>query len=773
MWAQKFIPALAVLGVAAAQTSASLCSQATATINSQADATQYASCSTISGSVLVGSTASGAITLDGPEQITGSLSILNASLLTSFSSSTINAIAGDFTMQSLTVLSTLSFTELSSVGTIAWDTLPALSQLTFPSFVTTASSVVISNTFLSTLDGINLDTVATMNINNNNRLKTFSTQVGNVTTGLTIASNGQDLAVSLPNLIWAANIELGQIASVTVPSLAIVNGSLSLSECYLTSFAAPNLTAVGDLSKRTGALSFADNVDLTNISLPELTQTGGAFQIANNTLLGNLSFPALVNVGGAVDFTGNLSSASLPDLNNVQGNFNLQSTADFDCTQINGYKTSGVIQGTKTCDSKASSVSSLPSGSGTSTGSSASASASKKNAAPSFGINEAVAAQLQPFILSEPRQRIHQPELTNIPTQSEMYRQSRQSPHRLGRQLQDLDITSRRPSLPRIPSLHTPFNNNPLRAIHPNTPPLGPSIRNRQAQTFSPFPTVPYSNLNPDPNAAPAPSIPLLDFTYHPPRSLSFSHATHNEPTRPRSGKEIRHCKAEKARRDQQSIYIDLGVILREKFRWPEDERYSESSASTSESSPTPTPVVSRDSSFSTAPTQHQSSNQVPQKERDPPIIHEGLTTDGMSNGVGSGKADKGRSKKKKDRLTKQDKLQEDLLWKFRACLRIDRMRVREWLDDVREKGEELTRRKEVMWRDVERDGREVGFEGEGEERCSKDEALLRVWKVMERDWDRFWCAEDSESDQGRKEKRGGLEDIGCEERGKKMRRIS
>ena len=211
-------------------------------------------------------------------------------------------------MFNLTLLSTLSMTELTSVNTIDWSALPALSLLTFPATVSQAESVTISNTFLSSLDGINLMTVQTLDVNNNNRLQTLSTQVANITSNLNIDANGQLLAVSLPNLIWAANMTLRNVSSVSIPSLATVNGSLGFYENYFTSVSAPNLTTVGNKGTLQGSLAFVANPSLANISMPLLQSIGGADQIANNSALDAINFPALSFVGGAIDFAGNFTT---------------------------------------------------------------------------------------------------------------------------------------------------------------------------------------------------------------------------------------------------------------------------------------------------------------------------------------------------------------------------------------------------------------------------------------------------------------------------------
>jgi hypothetical protein len=389
MFAQKLLlPAFAIISVAAAQ-SATICSQPTATINSQADAALYSSCSTIKGNVVIGMAASGSISLDGPQQITGDFTCFNATGLTSLGSSTIGSIAGTFSLSSLTTLSNLQFSDLTSVGHINFQALPALPQFGFTSTISKATSLVISNTFLSTLDGINLKTADTIEINNNDYLREFSTQVSNVTTSIDINSNGNQLAVSFPNLIWAGNFTLKNASSVSIPSLHVVNGSLGFYGNLFTSIAAPNLTTVGNTLNNAGGLAIVANGNLVNISFPALVNVGGEAQVANNTGISDINFPLLSIVGGAVDFTGNYSSVELPALTNVKGAFNLQSTAQFSCAAFaNEHGNSKTIQGAYTCETT--SNPSTLTGTSTGTGSSPSSTGSK-GAAVSYGVNEAVA----------------------------------------------------------------------------------------------------------------------------------------------------------------------------------------------------------------------------------------------------------------------------------------------------------------------------------------------------------------------------------------------
>ncbi|KAJ9156173.1 GPI-anchored cell wall organization protein ecm33 [Pleurostoma richardsiae] len=352
MYGKLLLPALAAATLVSAQSS-STCTQSTITINSAADATAISSCETIKGSIEIGTETGATIDLSGPSQITGDLTLLNNGAIVTLQSSTLGSIGGAFKLQNITVLSTLSFQSLESVGSISWQSLPALGSLTFGTpGVTTAKSVVISDTFLSSLDGIDLNTVALMDINNNRRLTEFSSQLGNLTDNLNIQANGLNLKVTLPNLIWISNMTIANVTSFSAPSLAVVNGSMRFDSNYFTSFAAPNLTET-----QTGDISFVSNSQLTNLSFPELTTIAGGFTVANNTKLTELtSFPKLEEVGGAIALRGSFDDVELPSLNDVKGAFTLSSTGDIDdsCTTFEKLSSSGgngKIQGSFSCTS--------------------------------------------------------------------------------------------------------------------------------------------------------------------------------------------------------------------------------------------------------------------------------------------------------------------------------------------------------------------------------------------------------------------------------------
>lgn len=249
----------------------------------------------------ISSSAAGPIKLDGIQQIKGDLTAIGAVNLTSLTGSTLNAIGGDMVLRSLTIMSTLGFPSLTSVKSLQWTTLNALQELSFGEGIAKAESIIISDTQLNDLNGISLDTVGNLNINNNRFLKAIKLDFANVTGLLNIDSNAAGLAVDFPNLIWAFNMTLRNISSINIDSLQTVNSTLGFYGDLMTAISAPNLTAVS------GDLAIVANPNLQNITMPLLTTVGGGFLVANNTALQKLtSFPLLKSTG-AINFSGNFS----------------------------------------------------------------------------------------------------------------------------------------------------------------------------------------------------------------------------------------------------------------------------------------------------------------------------------------------------------------------------------------------------------------------------------------------------------------------------------
>jgi hypothetical protein len=364
------------------------CTVSTATINSQADATSIAGCDTVAGSVEISPMSGAALDISGPKEITGSLTVANNPMLLTLTSTTLQTIGQDFTMNNVTAVTTLDLGAITSVNTINWQSVPQLQTLNFGDGINKVESLTISDSFLSSLTGFTLQTIGTLDINNNGRLANMTLPLTNLSQNLIIQANGQDLSVSLPNAIWIANMTIANVTSFSAPLLETVNGSMAFDSNYFQDFLAPNLT-----STTSGDISFVDNGNMQNLSFPLITFVGGGILIANNTGLGAINgFPNLQTIRGAVKLRGSFNDIEFPELTVVNGAFDASSTADIlpSCNTLKAKAPTNQggnndIQGTFSCTANNATANS-DTGGGTSTTGNTGSSGSSGNSSMAAGL---------------------------------------------------------------------------------------------------------------------------------------------------------------------------------------------------------------------------------------------------------------------------------------------------------------------------------------------------------------------------------------------------
>ncbi|PGH22933.1 hypothetical protein AJ80_02982 [Polytolypa hystricis UAMH7299] len=355
------LPALALTSLATAQNSAC---KGKKTIENQDDANKLSSCKTIEGDVVIAKQTANVLTLDGIERISGSLESIGAENLTSLAAPQLATIGDSFKLTGLTRLTSLQFDSLTEVDSLDFEALPQLQQLNFGKGVAKAVNVRIANTDLTSLNGISLRTVGDMEVSNNRHLKEVDVnEITNSSGYISFSANHMDLKISFPNLENAKNITFRNVSEIAIPSLKKTEGLIGFYSNYFTSFIAANLSNTGDIV-------FADNSALTNISLPILEKVKGAFQIANNTALKRVDgIPKLKTITGTLDFSGNFSKVELPDLEEVGGAFNLQSSGVVPCDEFEKELKGEAVRGKFVCRSAVEDPKTENGGTSTSTGS--------------------------------------------------------------------------------------------------------------------------------------------------------------------------------------------------------------------------------------------------------------------------------------------------------------------------------------------------------------------------------------------------------------------
>jgi len=384
-FSRVILPALALASSVLAQTN-DVCNGPEITIATSADAEQIASCETYDGNIIIDPSATGIISINGVQQITGDFTCVNATQLTSLTSDQINTIQGTWHLEDLTILSNLQFDSLTGVNNIRWVGLPALQSLNMAQGIQRANTVYISNTQLNNINGIELSAVASLDINNNFYLTDVNVNdLKNVTNALSFSANGRDLAISFPNLESAANLTFRNVSKIDMPSLATVAGSMGFYSDTFETFTAPNLTSTG------GSLAFVDSPSLTSFAFPALTTIGGGFLVANNTNLKAINgLPKLATIVGALDFAGTFNSVTMNKLTDIRGGSNVQTTSTNQtiCDLFDSAASNGVIKGVNTCLTNKANPETNPTATSGGTASTASSSASSShsgNAGVTFG----------------------------------------------------------------------------------------------------------------------------------------------------------------------------------------------------------------------------------------------------------------------------------------------------------------------------------------------------------------------------------------------------
>jgi len=342
----QYIPAVVALSASAVSAQRNRCND-DITIT-QANAGQVIDCERVRGDIIIDSDVTGDLQINGPEEITGSLNATGASGLLSISSSTIRTIGGSLDIVDVPV-NNVQLTALRSVETINLLRLNSLTGLTFgDSGSFEASNVEIVDTFINDLSGLRLTNVETLTITNNQGLRTFNSELVNVTGIMAMTGNGDDnLTVSMPDLRFVSDLRVSNVASFDAPSLRTAGSIRFNTNPSLESFRARNLTNVED------SLTFINNNALTNVSFPALTAIRGDLTVQNNTDFTELTgFPRLARVSSVLLF-GTFEEVELPALEQVSGSVTVTSTTDISefCNPFDEYKSSNVIQGEMSCTS--------------------------------------------------------------------------------------------------------------------------------------------------------------------------------------------------------------------------------------------------------------------------------------------------------------------------------------------------------------------------------------------------------------------------------------
>lgn len=351
--------------IVAASSSSNSCSLST-TISASSAVQNLNACATLEGTIEITGDEIAALDLSSVKSVAADLTIFNSSSITSVNLEALTNVTGSIEFDALTQLNSINFAELTSAEELSFISLPSLVTLNLNSGLANVSSLTLSDTAISSIDSLlNFQTVGYLNVNNNKNISSIDlSTLETVSEGLTLSFNNDDATIKLENLIWASNLTIQDVGSISASSLEAVNGT------FIVGYNAFDTVSFDALESVGASLQVFANDNLESLYFPNLTTVDGELRIWNNSLLSEIDMDNLEKVGGALYITGDFANFTLSDLDEVDGDFTLSSTnKDFSCKEFNELHDDDKIKGHNyNCSSPTSTA--VSSGSATSSGSS-------------------------------------------------------------------------------------------------------------------------------------------------------------------------------------------------------------------------------------------------------------------------------------------------------------------------------------------------------------------------------------------------------------------
>lgn len=340
------------------------CSFSSFTATASSQLAQVAACATAVGDIFITGDSFGLIDITGTKQVFGNLRINGTQKATVFNAPTLQLVSGELKISDATVLANVNLAQLTTVGSLYYNALPALQDTGLTSGITSAEKITFANTGLTSLSGINVSTLKTFDVNNNQDINSINTTLTSVTDLLSINYNSAKVAVGLNSLSQVNDISFQSVGSFSALNLTTINGSLSMDSNSYDSFYLGSLTRIGN------SLSINKNDNLNTFNFSSLGYIGGALNIIQNSQLKDFSFfPNLTTVGGSVNLVGSFDNGTFPSLSKVAGGFNLTSTGQLSCSAFVKLNSNGGVKGDQFyCQGASSTVSSSSSKAGNSNG---------------------------------------------------------------------------------------------------------------------------------------------------------------------------------------------------------------------------------------------------------------------------------------------------------------------------------------------------------------------------------------------------------------------
>ncbi|GAM41978.1 hypothetical protein TCE0_043f15543 [Talaromyces pinophilus] len=303
-------------------------------------------CKSFDGDVRISSYEDGALSLDGVTEITGNINFGYNPNLTGVVANDLATIGQQLYVSSDENLVSLNFPSLLNLKEVWLYSLPNLTEFTTAANFVNITSILIEETGLTTIENLQPKYVSEVRIANNPSLQNISLPIINSSNYVAIEQNiGRDgtyAIVSLPSLVAAFNVSISGSQSVDLSSLTHVGWSIGAVQNSFETLSLPQLLQVEDFM-------VWNNSALDALAVPSLTNVTGDITMNYHPKLRTIDFPALSRVGGDISVNGSFTEILVPDLTDVEGDINVYSSANLDCSTLDPYDKSDVFKGLYHC----------------------------------------------------------------------------------------------------------------------------------------------------------------------------------------------------------------------------------------------------------------------------------------------------------------------------------------------------------------------------------------------------------------------------------------
>lgn len=364
---------------AAAETSANPCSMST-TLTAASAVSLLNACPTLQGEITIKGEDITEVDLSKVITIEALLNVSESKTLNNINFGSLEKVPGSLLIAALTSLNAMLFPLLKSAKELIFRSLPQLASLNLNLPLANITSLVVSDTGLSTFDNfLPLTSIERFDFNNNKAVVTINAAGLKETKELHFSFNNPKVVIDLSDLKRIERLTIQDASSFDISDLEFVEKTLMLGYNSVTRMNLDSLKSVGE-----SARIYANN-KLITLDMNDFVEALGELQVFNNTILNDVDLSELKKVQGAVNFTGVLGNLNMKKLELVKGDFYIEGTAkNFTCKQFDKLQSEGKIEGNNyKCSSPSSTSLASKSGSSTATGSSRSSSDSSSGSSGS------------------------------------------------------------------------------------------------------------------------------------------------------------------------------------------------------------------------------------------------------------------------------------------------------------------------------------------------------------------------------------------------------